>query len=159
MNDKHNEILKQISENLTIETIANNENVSIRYVKDVAKRFKVNYITEKDVIKQSVINLCKEGKTVKEIQDQFNLSHKTIIKWIRESGLETNTSISKPNDDNLISKIKNLVENGLTNSQISQNLGICQSTVMKYVKRLNLETNSIKKKSIVNQSIELTQFQ
>lgn len=110
------------------------------------------------VNKNKIIELSENGLTCQEIKDQLGGSLTTIRKYIKEAGLQTNSKITRLNKE-VLQNITNLLDNGYTNLEIATKLNMSKTTVRKYTHMLNRDTNSFKKKRIVNKHIELTEEQ
>lgn len=98
-----------------------------------------------------------EGLTYEEIAKKLDCSESTVRKHIKNLQLKPNLKICKANDQELMAKVDELVKQGLTNKQISDKLGICETTTRRYTKLLGKDTNSVKTKSI--DCIDLTDEQ
>lgn len=111
------------------------------------------------VNKEQILKLHSEGKTCQEIRDILGNSLTTIRKYIKEAGLNTNSKISRPNEDTF-NRIQCLLDEGKTNLEISRILRMSPTTVRKYtINVLHRETNSIKAKSIKSKELNLTKEQ
>lgn len=107
---------------------------------------------------EKLIKLVNEGKYSEDIAKELRCHRRTVDDWIKKLGLEPNLKITKRNSNEIKLQIENLIKLGFTNTQIAKKLNISPTTARRYTKELlNLNTNSIKTKSIDN--IELTQEQ
>lgn len=96
------------------------------------------------VNKEKLLELHLAGKTCQEIRDELGYSLTTIRKYIKESGYETNTSISRINAS-VLSNIEELLNEGKTNSEIATSLNMSPTTIRKYTQEvLGRQTNSVK---------------
>lgn len=108
------------------------------------------------VNKEQILKLHSQGKTCQEIREILGNSLTTIRKCIKEAGLSTNTKITRL-DEEILSKVLILVEEGKTNAEIARELHMSPTTARKYTtKILGKETNSVKTHSITNKVLELT---
>lgn len=102
--------------------------------------------------------LVKEGKYYDEIALELHCAKSTVQKYCKELGLVAKTKIIRRNDPEMVQKVEDLFNQGKTNQQIADELGICATTVRRYItKLLKKESNSVKKKSI--KEVQLTQEQ
>lgn len=107
-------------------------------------------------MKEEVIKLNLEGKTNTEIRSITGHSLTTISKYLKESGLFTRRASKEKSLDS----IKLLLDEGKTNFEIASILNISPTTVRKYTRTyLNIDTNSVKQKPIINKKLELTDIQ
>ena len=108
--------------------------------------------------KELIIKLNKSGKTCQEIRDELGYSLTTIRKYIKESGLKTNSKKSII-DNNILNKISVYIDEGKTNLEIANILNMSPTTVRKYTKKLGKDTNSKKSKGLKNINLKLSNEQ
>lgn len=102
--------------------------------------------------------LVEEGKYYDEIAFELNCTKGTVQKYCKDLGLIAKTKIVRRNDPEMVQKVEDLFNQGKTNQQIADVLGICVTTVRRYItKLLGKESNSVKKKGI--KEVKLTQEQ
>lgn len=157
------EIVERIKElvekgNSVVE-IAEELDLGTTTVRDKLKSLNLTVKSKKDLIVSKIIELHSQGLTVQEIFLKTGKSLTTIRKYLTEKGLETNTKFVKSTDIEIHNKIKELVELGKTNFEISQILNISTVTALKYTNQFGLETNSTKIKPLNKKEIHLTDIQ
>lgn len=112
--------------------------------------------TEIDV--NEIIRLTNEKKTPEEIGPIFGVTGGVIRIRLKEIGVEPYRKIAKKSKE-ILDKIKQLLDEGKTTRQISEEIGVCATTVRKYTYELGYDTNSERTKTLTKKNIELTQEQ
>ena len=107
---------------------------------------------------EEVIRLTKECKTPEEIGPLMGVTGGVIRNRLKEIGMEPYRKIAKKNKQ-VLEKIKQLLDEGKTTKQISEELKICATTVRKYTYELGYDTNSERTKTLTNKNIQLTEEQ
>lgn len=105
-----------------------------------------------------VINLTDKFKTPREIGELLGVDESLIRLRLKSIGKKPYRKITRKNKG-LLNKIEHLIKEGKTNQQIANELKICASTIRRYTYDLGFDTNSVKKKSLTNIDIKLTQEQ
>ena len=82
------------------------------------------------VNKEQILKLHSQGKTCQEIREILGNSLTTIRKCIKEAGLSTNTKITRL-DEEILSKVLILVEEGKTNAEIARELHMSPNNCQK----------------------------
>lgn len=108
--------------------------------------------------KNKIIELNQKELTCQEIKNLLGGSLTTIRKYIKENGFQTNSKITRLNND-VLHHIDILLNKGYTNSEIAEKLKMSKTTTRKYTYILNKDTNSSKNKRIINKYIELIKTQ
>lgn len=107
---------------------------------------------------EKVIKLTKDGKTPEEIGPLMRVTGGVIRNRLKKAGIEPYRKITKKNKQ-ILEKIKQLLDEGKTNRQISEELKICATTVRKYTYELGYDTNSARTKTLTNKNLQLTEEQ
>ena len=114
---------------------------------------------ENQKLKEIILQLLQEGKTIPEIVKITGGNYTTIRNYAKSSGLVISSKKTKL-DEYILEEIKKDIELGLTNKQIAEKYNMSPTTARKYTTEfLKLETNSIKEKSICNKEMELSSIQ
>jgi len=101
-------------------------------------------------MKEKIIELVKQGKTFKEIMSELGCSSSTISYFCKKEGI-VSKNITKKTDNDVIDKINDLYESGLSCTQVAKELGVCKKTVLKYIKNIrnrNLTEDELRKNKV-----------
>lgn len=106
-----------------------------------------------------ILKLFAEGKTIPQVVKETGFSDWAVRNCAKKNNIEVKSRKTKITDE-ILEKIEELLDKGLTNKQIATELDMSPTTVRKYTTEyLHRETNSIKTKSINKKELELTQEQ
>lgn len=105
-----------------------------------------------------IIQLTNERNTPREIGKILGVDESIIRLRLKSIGKEPHRKVARKNKS-ILKQIEQLLKIGKTNQQISDELGICATTIRKYTYELGFDTNSIKAKTLTNKTINLTQEQ
>lgn len=104
--------------------------------------------------------LVNEGKNYEEIALELNCNERTVEKYAKKLGLKVTTKIIRRNDPEVVNKIKQLLSEGKTNTQIAKELSISPTTARRYTRELiGQDTNSVKAKSLKEVSLSKNQLE
>lgn len=104
-------------------------------------------------------DLVEQGKTVKEIALESGYAEGTIRRHLKDMGIRPNSKKAYVTEDIIKEIIRLNQEEGLTNKQISEKLGMNAATVRKYLSENGLESCSERSKSISKKEINLSDEQ
>ena len=94
---------------------------------------------DEDTLRQKY---CVEEKSLSQIADELDCSHKTVKNWLDKFGIETRPAPGSKerayHDEELLSEL--YVDEGLSTLEISRKLGCSKYSVQKWMKRYGIET-------------------
>ncbi len=82
--------------------------------------------------KEKIVDEYMSGKSSAELEEEYNISHGTIIRWIRESEYEVRHSYSREFKDKIVDKY---VFEGKTSKELSERYDVGRQTVTEWVKQ------------------------
>jgi len=88
---------------------------------------------------KEIIKLYKEGKSPKEIGEEFGILNNSVTRLLKNNGIIRNQSKAKKLTDEIVQKIITKYKEGLSTMDISRELGIHDSTVGRILKKNNVE--------------------
>lgn len=98
---------------------------------------------------EKLTKLVNEGKTYPELAKELGYGRPYLNQVCKKLGLKPKMAIAQTNNVETAERVRELVEKGLTNTEISKELGISTGAVRRCTtKVLGLETNSVKAKKI-----------
>lgn len=97
-------------------------------------------------------------KPPREIGAILGADESIIRLRLKSIGKQPYRKIARKNPT-IFAQVKALIDEGLTNQQIADKLGICATSIRKYTYELGLKTNSVKAKPITKETLTLTDIQ
>lgn len=103
------------------------------------------------IVENNILNLYKSGRSIKSLHKEYNISERSISKYLSENGV-----IIRKDKDLLtydVFEAKKLYENGFTLEEISQKLNVSRQSISKQLKKIGVKVLRANIMSNLNETV------
>lgn len=140
--DELDKIELMINEGYTIRSIAKEMGRTMSAISELIERQGYKYTKKRTKFSLEYVDKIREGvnngKTMTMISNELNVPLNTVCNWAKKYGIEYERKRHNVVNEDLLSKVKEMANEGYSQSQIAKEIGVCQSTIGDWCSKYNL---------------------